>query len=268
MWHHGKNSALRTTSFRCTYKNQNFFWFTSNAFLKRPVSLNWRLLRPFSTKKTTCKSSTIEGLLYAPDPEERKKGTLIDWPRLLGVTSTVLLCCWGRQLLKDMMYFGTDFEMHAIWQGYIEDPAAKDFVARKARTIAVSKAQGTQQSILFTSLDIPWGFLTQTVLRSLAGLMSCEKVSVQGFLWVRKVWLAFAQQTFALETLRKRRKGEKSPVVSLLPVSHEHLASRNPRVLCQKYGGRMYNVPAWSAKSTRNRTRNRIPVQPRKARRS
>jgi hypothetical protein len=25
----------------------------------------------------------------------------------------------------------TDFEMHAIWQGYIEDPAAKDFVARK-----------------------------------------------------------------------------------------------------------------------------------------
>jgi hypothetical protein len=26
----------------------------------------------------------------------------------------------------------TDFEMHAIWQGYTEDPAAKDFVARKA----------------------------------------------------------------------------------------------------------------------------------------
>ncbi len=46
----------------------------------------------------------------------------------------------------------TDFETHAIWQGYIEDPAAKDFLARKARTIALSKAQGTQQSTLFTSL--------------------------------------------------------------------------------------------------------------------
>jgi hypothetical protein len=63
-----------------------------------------------------------------------------------------------------------------------EDPAAKDFVARKARTIALSKAQGTQQSTLFTSLEIPWGFLTQDVLPSLAGLMSRKKVSVQGFL--------------------------------------------------------------------------------------
>jgi hypothetical protein len=40
-----------------------------------------------------------------------------------------------------MMSFGTDFEMHAIWQGYVEDLAAKDFVARKARTIALSNAR-------------------------------------------------------------------------------------------------------------------------------
>jgi hypothetical protein len=31
----------------------------------------------------------------------------------------------------------TDFEMHAMWQGYIEDPAAKDFVARKASTLTL-----------------------------------------------------------------------------------------------------------------------------------
>jgi hypothetical protein len=42
-----------------------------------------------------------------------------------------------------MMSFMTDFEMHAIWQGYIEDLAAKDFVVRNARTIALSKAQGS-----------------------------------------------------------------------------------------------------------------------------
>jgi hypothetical protein len=34
----------------------------------------------------------------------------------------------------------------------------------------------------------------------------------------------------------KRRKGENEPVVRLLPDSHEHLASRNPRGLCQNYG--------------------------------
>ncbi len=77
-----------------------------------------------------------------------------------------------------MMSLGTDFEMCAIWQGYIEDPAAKDFVARKPRTIALSEAQGTQQSTLFYELEIPWGFHTGAVLRSLAGLMSHKKVSV------------------------------------------------------------------------------------------
>jgi hypothetical protein len=31
-------------------------------------------------------------------------------------------------------------------------------------------------------LEIPWGFLTRAVLRSLAGLISRKKVSVRGFL--------------------------------------------------------------------------------------
>ncbi len=68
-----------------------------------------------------------------------KKGMLSDQePRLSRVTSTALLCHLGRQLLKDMMSLRTDVEMHAIWQRYVEDPAGKDFVARKARTIALS----------------------------------------------------------------------------------------------------------------------------------
>ena len=81
-----------------------------------------------------------------------------------------------------MISIVTDFETHAIWQGYIEDPTAKDFVPKKARTIALRKVQGTRQSALFTSLEIPWGFLTRAVLRSLVGLMSHKKVSVRGFL--------------------------------------------------------------------------------------
>ncbi len=188
-------------------------------------------------EEATCKSSTIEGLLYAPDPEKREKGTLSDQPWLLRATSTAPLCRWGWQPLQDMTSLGTDFEMHAIWQRYVEDPAAKDFVARKARTIALSEPRGTQQYTLFTSLEIPWGFLTRAVLRSLAGLMSHNKVSVRRFLWVRKVWFAFTQRRLAPETFGKRQKGEKSPVVSLLPGSHKHLSLRKPRILCQKYGG-------------------------------
>jgi hypothetical protein len=96
--------------------------------------------------EATCESSTKKGLLYTPEnPEEGKKGILSDWPRLLRIASMVLLSRWGRQSLEDMTSLETDFETHAIRQGYVEDPAAKDFVARKARTIALSKAQGAQQ---------------------------------------------------------------------------------------------------------------------------
>jgi hypothetical protein len=92
-------------------------------------------------EEATCKSSTIKGLLYAPEnPEERKKGMLSDQPQLSPVTSTALLCRWGRQSLEDMTSLGTDFETHAIWQGYEEDPTAKDFVARKAHTIALEQS--------------------------------------------------------------------------------------------------------------------------------
>jgi hypothetical protein len=42
-----------------------------------------------------------------------------------------------------MTSFVTDFKIHAIWQGNVEDPAAKDFVVRKACTIALSKARGS-----------------------------------------------------------------------------------------------------------------------------
>ncbi len=39
-----------------TYKNQNFFWFMSNAVLRRPVSSKYWLLRPFSMRKPHAKA--------------------------------------------------------------------------------------------------------------------------------------------------------------------------------------------------------------------
>jgi hypothetical protein len=68
---------------------------------------------------------------------------LRDQPRLKRVTPTALLGSWVLQLMEDMASLGTDFEMHANWQGYVEEIAVKDFVARKAHTIALSEAQGT-----------------------------------------------------------------------------------------------------------------------------
>jgi hypothetical protein len=57
--------------------------------------------KQYQKRTTLCsESSTIKGLLYAPDPEKCKKGTLSDQPRLSRVTSTALLCRWGRSRSK------------------------------------------------------------------------------------------------------------------------------------------------------------------------
>jgi hypothetical protein len=47
-----------------------------------------------------------------------------------------------------MTFLGTEFEMHAIRQGYVEEPAAKDFAPRKACTIALSKAWGIHWNVI------------------------------------------------------------------------------------------------------------------------
>jgi hypothetical protein len=59
------------------------------------------------------------------------------------ITPTALLGSWVLQLIEDMTSLRNDFEMHSKWQGSVEEPAAKDFVARKVRTIELNEVQGT-----------------------------------------------------------------------------------------------------------------------------
>jgi hypothetical protein len=167
-----------------------------------------------------------------------------------------------------MTSFGTDFEMHAIWKGYVENPAEKDFVARKARTIALSKVQGSQQSTLFTSLEIPWGFLMQALLCSLAGLMSRKKVSVQGFFVSKKGMICICQANVCTGNIRL--KAERGKITGSESTTRFPQASCFEKPACSvpEIWGHMYDVPAQSAKGMRNRTRYWIPVQPRKAQRN
>jgi hypothetical protein len=140
-----------------------------------------------------------------------------------------------------MMSFVTDFETHAIWQGYVEDPAAKDFVARKACTIALSKARGSCHK---TSNNQPysqvWKSLGDSILKlyciAWLGLGHTRKCQFEDFCEKERYESCSDQWTFTPETFGKTRKRENSPVVRLLPGSHKRLASRNPCILCQKHG--------------------------------
>jgi hypothetical protein len=113
------------------------------------------------------------------------------------------------------------------------------FVARKVRTIALEQSArklsyDKQQWTLFTSLDIPWRFHTRAVLSSLANARKCQ---LENFCEKERYKSCSVQWTFTADTFHKRWKRENSPVVMILPGSHEHLALRNPHVLFQKHGG-------------------------------
>jgi hypothetical protein len=77
------------------------------------------------------------------DQNDREKGTMSNQPQLTRITPTVLLGSWVLLPFEDMTSLGTDFETHTKWQGYIEEPTVKDFVARKVRTIKLNKVQRT-----------------------------------------------------------------------------------------------------------------------------
>jgi hypothetical protein len=268
-----KFSALCTTSYRLTYKSRFFFWFTSDKFLKRPVSSNqdsyMKFLRgglrakvvperttycitwgvpqrvPSSVSASRLRSDVPSWAKASGTPKIKmtncKNGTLSDQPWLMSVAPTALLGSWVLQPIEGMTSFGTDFDMHAKWQGSIEEPNAKDFVARKVCTIEywsarnqleqdqvwralgkLSKScrQTSNNQPWFTTLEIPWGFLAWAVLCWLSrGLCHAIKCQLEEFC-KEKIWFAIAQWTFCMRNLWQKAERGKKPVLILVPGSH------------------------------------------------
>ncbi len=128
-------------SYRCTYKRQLFFWFTGKGFLKRPVLLRYWLLSPFSTRKPHAKAVPRKDYFtHLRTLKNARKGR---WVISLDYRASHPRHFWAigdDSCSKKWRPSGLTLRCR---QGYVEDPAAKDFVARKAHTIALSKAQGS-----------------------------------------------------------------------------------------------------------------------------
>jgi hypothetical protein len=232
------------------------FWITSNGFLKRPVLLKYWLLRPLFYKEATSKISTKKGILYSIEyTEEREKGTLSDQPKLSCIISTVLLCCWGQQLLKDMTPLRTDFETHAIWQGCIEDPAAKDFVARNACTIALSKAQGSCHR---TSNNQPysqdWKFLGDLLPKGYCatqqGLCHVGKWSLRIFVSKKGMIRVRPMDVYTRNLWQKTERGKITGIKSTTRFMRESCFEKLTHSVPEIWG-HMYNVLPQSVKGTR-----------------
>ncbi len=90
---------------------------------------------------TCCHEKRASGTLK--NKKTTRKGMLSNQPWLTRITPTALLGNRVLQPFKGMTSLRTDFKKHAKWQGYAEEPTAKDFVARKVHTIEWNKVQGT-----------------------------------------------------------------------------------------------------------------------------
>jgi hypothetical protein len=226
-----------------------FFWVASSGVHKQPVL--FEVLAPAffilqgshvqrQYRKLTSlhsKSSTLKGLLDAPEPHNHEKGMLIDQLQLTRVSSTALLCCWGHSRSKIWRPSWLTLRRMPYGRGTLKILLQRIFVARKARTIALSEVRGschkTSNNQPFHEFRYPFGDSIPG-LYCIAWLGKCQS---KNFCEKERYESCSVQWTFAAETFGKRRKRKCSPVVRLLPGSHKRLDSRNTRVLVQKHGG-------------------------------
>jgi hypothetical protein len=169
-----------------------------------------------------------------------------------------------------MTSLGTDFKTHAKWQGSVEKPTGKDFVARKVCTIKMNKVQGTNWNAIKCKEHLgscPEAVVRQATINLDSWLWKSpgdslpelywvdlakayvmqENVSSRNFAWEEKVWFASSLWTFAWETFDERRNGERKPVLILVPGSHKHL-SLIKRVMCARNMGVHVQSGIWSTK--------------------
>jgi hypothetical protein len=126
---------------------------------------------------------------------------------------------------------------HHCMKRSARNPLEREQVPRALGESSRSCHQTSCNQPWFMSLEIPWRFLAQAVLRWLSGgLCHARKCQFKNFTREEKVWFPIAQQMFAWETFGEWRNGEREPVLILVPGSHEHLASRK-RVMCAKNMG-------------------------------
>jgi hypothetical protein len=176
--------------------------------------------------------------------------------------------------------------MHAKWQGSVEEPAAKDFVARKVSTIELTDVQGTSWNTIKCkeSLRSPPEAVVRQATINLYSLvwnslgdsfpkLYCvdlaeayvmqESVSLR--IYVRRKGMTHDRpMDVCMRNLwQKVERGKKAAGTNSCTRFPRASYFEKMRIVCQKYGGA---CTAWYSeyKRYKNGIRNWIPAQPRK----
>jgi hypothetical protein len=215
---------------------------------------------------------------------------LSNQPRLTCITPTAPLGSWILQLIKGMTFLGTDFKKHAKWQGSVEEPAAKDFVARKVCTIEWNEVQGTiwnaikckeclrscpeavirqvKISTFIHKFGNPlWILFPSCTALTWRRLMSRKKMSFWKFCVRRKGMICNCLMDVCMRNLSQRaERGKKAGTNSCTRFPRASCFEKMHHV-CQRYGG---TCTMWYLEYKRytNGKRNQIPAQPRKVQRN
>jgi hypothetical protein len=215
---------------------------------------------------------------------------LSNQPQLTRITPTALLGSGALQLIEYLASLGNDFKTHAKWQGSIEEPAAKDFVARKVHTIKYNEVQGTHWNA--NKCQERLGNCPEAGFRQATIILYSRVWKSLGNSLPELYCVDLAKAYATQESVSLRRLGEKKRYDLQSPNGHLHekpLAkggtgkeNRNyflyqvpTSVLLQENAscvpeiwGRMYDVVLGEPKLYKNRMRNWIPVQQSKMQRN
>ncbi len=165
-----------------------YFWFTSDAFLKRPISSFWDSYVKFlqgglqvkvvlerttyyviwgvpqivpssvsSSRLSPDASSWAKSLRNPEDQDDHKKGTLSNQPRLRHVTPTVLLGSWVLKPIKNMMALGLTSRHMPNGKGTLRNPLQRILLQGRSALSNWTKCKeptGTQ-----TSAKSAWGIV-------------------------------------------------------------------------------------------------------------
>jgi hypothetical protein len=158
-----------------------------------------------------------------------------------------------------MVSFGTDFKMHAKWQGSNEEPAAKDFVARNTHTIMSGIVGGINWNVIkckeclrncpeavvrqaTNNLDLQvWKSLEDSLpklfcIGSAEAYVTQDSVSSRIFSEKKRYDLQSPNGRLHEKPLAKRQKVERIQVLVLASVSREHLALRKCMMCARNMG--------------------------------